>query len=119
MQSATYDRQLLRFELDHGGADQTLLDRARAAVTERPDAAGHELVAWAAYRLGLYAEAGEAIAAARALGGDDARLRFYDGAIRMALGDRGRGEELLQDAAGLGAALDPIERVEVASLLAG
>ena len=119
VQSATYDRQLLRFELDHGGADQALLDRARASVVDRPDAAGHELVAWAAYRLGLYPEAGEAIDAARALGADDARLRFYDGAIRIALGDRARGEQLLRDAAGLGAALDPIERTEVASLLAG
>jgi tetratricopeptide (TPR) repeat protein len=119
VQSATYDRQLLRFELDHGGADQALLDRARASVVDRPDAAGHELVAWAAYRLGLYPEAGEAIDAARALGADDARLRFYDGAIRLALGDRARGEDLLRDATGLGAALDPIERTEVASLLAG
>jgi tetratricopeptide (TPR) repeat protein len=118
VQSATYDRQLLRFELDHGDADQALLDRARASVVERPDAAGHELVAWAAYRLGLHAEAGDAIDAARALGADDARIRFHEGAIRIALGDRARGEELLQGAAALGPALDPIERAEVASMLA-
>jgi tetratricopeptide (TPR) repeat protein len=119
VQSATYDRQLLRFELDHGGADQALLDRARASAAERPDAVGHELVAWSAYRLGQYAEAGTAIDAARALGADDARLRFYEGAIRIALGDAERGEELLRSAEALGAALDPTERMEIASLLAG
>jgi hypothetical protein len=37
---------------------------------------GHDLVAWAAYRLGRLEDAAAAMALARATGADDARLRF-------------------------------------------
>ena len=89
VQATTYDRQLLRFELDHDGADDDILARARASVRERPDWSGHDTVAWALYRLGRFDEAVASIAAARALGADDARLRFHEGAIQVARGDVG------------------------------
>jgi tetratricopeptide (TPR) repeat protein len=119
IQAATFDRQLLRFEVDHGGADDALLARIEASVNERPDAAGHDLLAWTLYRLGRFADAAASIADARALGADDARLRFHDGAIRLALGDTAAGHELLQSALDLGPALDPLERAEATRLLAG
>lgn len=119
IQATTYDRQLLRFEVDHGGATEALLSRVRTSVEARADAAGHDLLAWTLYRLGRPADAAGEIAAARALGADDARLRFHDGAIRLAMGDVDRGQALLRSAAELGPALDPIERGEVAKLLAG
>lgn len=119
IQATTYDRQLFRFEVDHGGADDARLSRIRASVDARPDAAGHDLLAWALYRLGRSSEAADEIAAARALGADDARLRFHDGAIRIALGDVEGGRTLLRSAASLGPALDPIERQEVTALLGG
>jgi tetratricopeptide (TPR) repeat protein len=118
-QAATFDRQLLRFELDHGGADPALLERARASLAARPDWTGHDAVAWASYRLGRLDEAAAEIAAARALGADDARLRFHAGAIALALGDTARGREQLTAALGLGPALDPIERAEAERLLGG
>jgi tetratricopeptide (TPR) repeat protein len=119
IQAATFDRQLLAFELDHGGATEDLLERARRSLAERPDWSGHDTVAWALYRLGRFDEAADAITAARALGADVARLRYHDGAIRLALGDTRDGRELLRAALDLGPALDPIERAEVSRLLAG
>ena len=117
IQTTTFDRQLVRFELDHGGATETVLARARASLTVRPDGTGHDTVAWALYRLGRFDEAAAEIAAARALGADDARLRFHDGAIAVARGDRVTGLGLLRGALDAGPALDPIERAEVQRLL--
>src|SRR5262245_51284879 len=57
IQSTTFDRQLLRFELDHGGVTDALLTRARASLADRPDWTGHDTVAWALYRLGRFDEA--------------------------------------------------------------
>ena len=118
IQATLFDRQLLRFEVDHGGADDALLGRVRASADARPDAAGRDLVGWTLYRLGRPAEALHEITAARSLGADDARLRFHDGAIRLALGDTERGRALLQSARDLGPAVDPAERLEIAKLLA-
>lgn len=119
VQAVAYDRQLLVFELDHGGASEELLARARRSLAQRPDAAGHDTLAWAQYRLGYLGEAADSIAAARALGADDARLRFHDGAIRLAQGDVEAGLGLLRSALALGPALDPIERAEAEGLIGG
>ena len=117
VQAATFDRQLLWFELDHGGASEAILARVRDSLAERPDWTGHDTVAWALYRLGQLDAAVESIAAARALGADDARLRFHEGAIELARGDVTTGERLLRSALDLGPALDPIERAEARRLL--
>lgn len=117
VQATTYDRQLLRFELDHGGATSNVLDRARASLAARPDWTGHDTVAWAPYRLGRFDEALDEIAAARALGADDARLRFHEGAVLLASGAAADGEGLLTAALELGPALDPVERAEAERLL--
>ena len=89
VQCATFDRQLLRFELDHGGASRgRSSSRARASLAARPDWSGHDTRGLGAVPAGRFDEAAVEIAAARALGADDARLRFHDGAIRLARGDR-------------------------------
>lgn len=119
IQGAVYDRQLLRFELDHDGATAAILDAARESLAARPDATGHDLVAWALYRLGRYHEAAVEIEAARSNGADDARLRFHDGAIAIALGDHAEGLALIESALADGPAIDPIERAEATRLLAG
>jgi tetratricopeptide (TPR) repeat protein len=117
IQATTYDRQLLRFELDHGGATLIDLERVQASLASRPDWTGHDTVAWALYRLGRFDEALEEIAAARALGADDARLRFHEGAILVAIGAVADGQRLLAAALDLGPALDPVERAEAERLL--
>jgi tetratricopeptide (TPR) repeat protein len=116
IQGAVYDRQLIRFELDHGGATDETLAAARASVAPRPDSAGHDLVAWALYRLGRFDEAAAEILGARAYGSDDARLRFHDGAIALARGDRTGGIALLEGVLADGPALDPVERAEALRL---
>ena len=119
LQGAVYDRQLLRFELDHDGATTDVLAAARMSLEARPDSAGHDLVAWALYRLGRYDEAAAEIQAARADGADDARLRFHDGAIAMARQHVAAGRTLLEAALASGPALDPIERAEARRLAGG
>jgi tetratricopeptide (TPR) repeat protein len=116
LQVVTFDRQLLEFDLDHGWASDDLLMRARASLAERPDWSGHDTVAWALYRLGRFDEAAVEIAAARALGADNARLRFHEGAIAVARGDTAAGAALLRSALDLGPALDPHERAEATKL---
>lgn len=117
IEASTYDRLLLRFELDHDGSTAAVLDAAQASLDRQPGAAGHDLVAWALYRLGRVDEAAEQIATARALEADDARLRFHEGAIELARGNEATGRALLESALTLGPALDPIERAEAERLL--
>jgi tetratricopeptide (TPR) repeat protein len=119
LQGSVYDRVIMRFELDHGGATTKVLDAARASLAARPDWTGHDTLAWALYRLGRFEEAAAEIAAARGLGADDARLRFHEGAILVARGAVAEGERLLSAALDLGPALDPAERAEAQGLLAG
>jgi tetratricopeptide (TPR) repeat protein len=118
IQGAVYDRQLIRFELDHGGATDGLLAAARASLADRPDSTGHDLVAWALYRLGRFDDAAAEILEARSYGANDARLRFHEGAIALARGADAGGRALLEGALGDGPALDPIERAEAGRLAA-
>jgi tetratricopeptide (TPR) repeat protein len=116
---SVYDRQLSLFELDHGVATEALLRAARTALEARADAGGHDLVAWAAYRLGHLDEALRASDPARATGARDARILFHAGAIALASGDSEGGQRLLGESLALGPALDPNERSEAERLLAG
>jgi tetratricopeptide (TPR) repeat protein len=117
IRATTFDRQLLRFELDHGGATPALLEDARASLAARPDWTGHDTVAWALYRLGMFDEAAAEIEAARALGADNATLRFHEGAILLGQGAVAEGTRMLRVALDLGPALDPAERTEARRLL--
>jgi tetratricopeptide (TPR) repeat protein len=113
-----YDRQLLLFELDHGGATDAVLQHARDALAARPDATAHDIVAWALYRLGRPAEALAESRLALASGTRDARILAHTGAIEIAAGDVASGTRDLQAALALGPALDPALRSEMAALLA-
>jgi len=114
-----FDRQILGFDLDHGGATQAVFDRAVAAAQVRPDAAGLDVVAWAAYRLGDLVTARSESVKALASGSIDARVLYHAGAIRIAEGDDQGGRALVQRALDLGPALDPLDRHDAEALLAG
>ena len=114
-----FDRQLVLFELDHGGATPARLRELQAALAERSDAAGHDLVAWAAYRLDRLDLARAESDAALASGIRDARLLYHAGAIAIANGDAQEGRTLLEEALALGAALDPHDTAEARLLLGG
>ena len=119
IQSSVFDRVLLRFEADHGGASDDLLGKARAAVAARPDQSGHDALAWILYRLGRFDEAATEIAAAGIDGAADARLLFHRGAIALATGNEAAGRADLERALVLGPALDSIELAEATRLLGG
>jgi len=118
IQASVFDRILIRFELDHGGAAGAALSVARASLQARPDAGGHDAVAWALYRLGRIPEAATEIAAAGGATSADARIVFHAAAIELAAGDTASGRTALEQALKLGPALDPIERAEAQRLLA-
>ena len=112
-----FDRQILAFDLDHGAATEAVLDRATAAAGIRPDAAGLDLVAWAAYRLGDLATARSESGRALATGTIDARILYHAGAIVIAGGDRTEGRVLVRRALDLGPALDPLDHAAAEALL--
>src|SRR5205823_4545213 len=114
-----YDRPLLMFELDHGGASEAVLTAAQASLVQRSDAAGHDLVAWAAYRLGDPGLARKEIEAALASGIRDARVLYHAGAITIASGDPETGRSRLEQALALGPALGPADTTEARRLLDG
>jgi tetratricopeptide (TPR) repeat protein len=113
-----FDRQIVGFDLDHGRATPTVLGRARAAADIRPDAAGLDTVAWAAYRLGDLAAARTESARALASGSIDARILYHAAAIALASGDA-TGRALVGRALDLGPALDPLDRASAEALLRG
>lgn len=116
--AALFDRQILGFDLDHNDATRAVLDRASAAAKIRPDAAGLDVVAWAAYRLGDLVTARAESARALATGSVDARILYHGGAIAIASGDGPGGRALVQRALDLGPALDPLDRSDAEALLA-
>jgi hypothetical protein len=114
-----FDRQIAGFDLDHGDATAAVSDRLVAAAKIRPDAAGLDLEAWAAFRLGDLSTARTQSDRALATGSVDARVLYHAGAIRIAGGDRAGGRALAQRAVDLGPALDPLDRAGAEALLAG
>jgi tetratricopeptide (TPR) repeat protein len=117
--AALFDRQILGFDLDHGGATAAVRDRAVAAAAIRPDAAGLDVVAWAAYRLGDLNTARAESVKALASGTADARILYHAGAIAIAGGDAVAGRALIERALHLGPALDPLDRHDAQELVAG
>jgi tetratricopeptide (TPR) repeat protein len=116
--AALFDRQILGFDLDHGDATIAVRDRAVAAAAIRPDAAGLDVVAWAAYRLGDLVTARAECARALATGSVDGRILYHAGAIAIASGDTAGGRAFVQRALDLGPALDPLDRHDAEALIA-
>jgi tetratricopeptide (TPR) repeat protein len=117
--SMLFDRQILLFELDHRGATPALLEHARTAAEARPDAAGLDVAAWAAYRSGDLPLARQFSGRALDGGTVDARILLHGGAIEIASGDRAGGQALVRRAIDLGPALDPLDRATALALLEG
>ena len=115
---SVYDRTLIRFELDHGGATPAIVDQARSALIDRSDFGAHDLLAWALYRTDALNEAWTEISTAMSTGAADARTLFHAGSIAAARGDLAAARGWLQRAVDLGPALDPLERAEALGLLA-
>ena len=114
-----YDRQLALFALDHGRVDAALVARLRDALRDRPDAYGHDLLAWALYRTGQLDAAATEAEAALSTGIHDARILYHAGAIAVAAGETEAGHARLIDAMARSTALAPSEIAGATTLLGG
>lgn len=103
---ATKDRE-------HEGA----LNLAEAERKTRDDQYTEDVLAWALYRAGRLGEALAASAKANALGTRDARLWFHAGAIRLAMGEKARGQDLIRKALELNPHFDVTGEAEARRLL--
>ena len=92
------DLEMALFNADHGDRPQLALEQARAAYGQRPGIYGADVLAWALYKNGEFAEAQRAIEEALRLGTRDALLYYHAGIIYAALGDAAQAEMLLAQA---------------------
>jgi tetratricopeptide (TPR) repeat protein len=97
------------FVLDHGTPRDVdrVLAKTRAEARTRHDVYGADLLAWALYRKGRFADAGAASAQALAQHTEDAQLYYHAGMIALALADSGAARSQLEEAMRLDAAFSP------------
>lgn len=112
-----YNRQLVLFEVNHGGDVADALTLAEQELAERKDIYGYDAYAWALLANGRAAEADAAMASALALGTRDALLLDHAGEIALAVGDQARARDLLTQALGIRGALDPVAAARAAAAL--
>lgn len=103
-----YNRQLVLFDVNHDRDVARALDLATAELAERKDAYGYDAYAWALLANGRAADADAAMTTALAGGTRDALLLYHAGEIALALGDRSRAADLLNQALAIRGALDPL-----------
>ena len=87
--------ELIAYYAEHARQPQEALRIARLEMESRHDVWTLDAYAWALYANGQYAEAGQQIEKALAVGTRDAALYYHAGAIEAASGKRGRGSPLL------------------------
>jgi tetratricopeptide (TPR) repeat protein len=104
-----YDRQFNLFGADHDRGVADAVARARAELRIRPDVYGYDALAWALFKSGDIAAAGEAADQSLALGTPDPRLAFHAGMIAAAQGRTDAARALLQQAVGGAAMLPPLQ----------
>ncbi len=92
------DLELALFDVDHGAKAAEALARARAAYTERPTIYAADVLAWALYHAGQYAEARRYSDEALRLGTRDAAFHYHAGMIAHALEDRDGARRHLKEA---------------------
>ncbi len=113
-----YNRQLVLFDVNHDRDVAGALDLATAELAERKDAYGYDAYAWALLANGRAADADAAMTMALAGGTRDAMFLFHAGEIALALGDRSRAADLLEQALAIRGALDPLSAARATESLA-
>jgi tetratricopeptide (TPR) repeat protein len=112
-----YDRQLALFYADHDRNLPAALEIARSSIALRPDIYGYDVLAWALYKNGRFAEARQASDRARTLGTRDARLLYHAGLISRAVGEYGRARAELSEALRISPRFDPLQATLAAAAL--
>lgn len=91
------DLELALFLADHGDPAEAVR-RARESYAQRPTTFAADVLAWALYRHGAYAEAQTYAERARHLGAQDALKLFHAGMIAHQLGDAAQARAYLEQA---------------------
>ncbi|HXF64785.1 MAG TPA: tetratricopeptide repeat protein, partial [Caldilineaceae bacterium] len=112
------DVEMALFDLEHGGDRIQALAQAEAAYRQRPTVFAADVLAWALYRNGRYAEAGARMAEALRLGAQDARLYYHAGMIDLAQGDRAGAEAHLRRALAINPYFSPLDAPKAGAILA-
>lgn len=102
------DLEMALFEADHGDPSKAL-EMAEAAYRRRPTIYAEDILAWAHYRNGNYAEAQRYMDRALRLNTQDARMFFHQGMIAAARGESGRATTFLQAALNLNPHFDLLQ----------
>lgn len=92
------DAELALFQADHDIELPTTVQRARAAMRERPSIVSADVLAWSLYKNGLYVEAANSMKQALRLGTKNALMFFHAGMIHHKLGDHAKAMEFLREA---------------------
>ncbi len=90
------NRELVFYYADHAHRPAEALDVARREIARRRDVHTLDAYAWALYRSGSFAAAGEAMAKALSVGVRDASILYHAGAIAAKLGERATAAERLR-----------------------
>jgi tetratricopeptide (TPR) repeat protein len=93
--------ELINYYAGHAHKPQEALRIARLEIENRHDAWTLDAYAWALYANGQYAEAGQQIEKALAIGTRDAVLYYHAGVIEAALGKRAEASHYLQESLNL------------------
>jgi tetratricopeptide (TPR) repeat protein len=102
------DVELALFEADHGTDPQRTYQQALDAYTRRPTIFAADTVAWAAFKIGLIADARRFSAESLRLGTRDPRLLYHAGVIVQAAGDVTAAESYLREAVAMEPAQSPV-----------
>ncbi|GAB4581954.1 MAG: hypothetical protein Fur0022_47060 [Anaerolineales bacterium] len=89
------DLEMALFNADYGHAPAATVLAAQAAYQRRPSVHAADVLAWALYRNGQFAEAWEFSQEALRLGTQDALMHFHAGMIAHALGETDTAREYL------------------------
>lgn len=92
------DAELALFLADHDLDLQSALERAHAAMKERPSVFAVDVLAWTLYKCNKFNEAALSIQQALRLGSKSALMNFHAGMIYYRLGDRTKAYAYLQSA---------------------
>jgi tetratricopeptide (TPR) repeat protein len=110
-------RALALMDATLGRRLERALELARDERQRRGDIYTEDVLAWALYRNGRFAEARQSIERARRLGTRDARLLFHHGAILLATDDAAAGRALIRGALALNPKFEPRSALEATRLL--
>ncbi|HEV2145935.1 MAG TPA: tetratricopeptide repeat protein [Longimicrobiaceae bacterium] len=112
-----FNRQWTQFRLDHDRHVPETLAILQEEIRTRRDVLGYDMLAWALYRSGRYAEAREAMSGALRMGTQDATLHFHAGMIERALGNREAARRHLEHALELNPRFHPTFPAEARAAL--